>query len=57
MKLITIRLTPAEAHHLLSLIEWNDREGEYTEPRAQYWKRSGRIKAKLMAALAPKAPR
>ena len=40
-------ITLSEAMHILSLIGDNERNGEYTAPRNQYWARSNRIKAKL----------
>jgi hypothetical protein len=42
-----ITLTTVEAQHILHLIEQNERTGEYTAPRWQYWLRSARIKEKL----------
>lgn len=46
-----IVLTKPEVSHILSLIGMNERNGEYTLPLEQYWKRSERIKAKLSRSL------
>lgn len=41
------KFTKTEKHHILSLIQDNEREGNYYGNREQYWKRSDRIKATL----------
>ena len=46
-RMVRCAFTASEACHILSLIACNERNGEYTAPRAQYWERSERIKAKL----------
>ena len=54
-RLVRCALTTAEASHLLYLIEVNERDKWYIEPREQYWTRSQRIKAKLTGASNEKA--
>jgi hypothetical protein len=44
---IRCAFTASEARHILSLIAYNERNGEHTAPREQYWDRSDRIKSKL----------
>jgi hypothetical protein len=46
-RFVRCTFTVSEAGHILSLIECNERNGEYTAPKDQYWKRSERIKSKL----------
>ena len=46
-KQMTVKLTKSEINHLLHLVEKNEEDGSYTEPKDQYWKRSQRIKSKL----------
>jgi hypothetical protein len=41
------KLTKPEAE--LTLIQNNEREGSYYDPKEQYWARSGRIKAQEIA--------
>jgi len=47
-ELVRCAFTESEAGHILSLIAGNEQTGEYTAPREQYWKRSERIKSKLL---------
>jgi len=47
-ELVRCAFTESEAGHILSLIAGNERNGEHTAPREQYWKRSERIKSKLL---------
>lgn len=47
----TIKLTKVEINHLLTLVEWNDKEGTYYGSKNQYVKRSGQIKTKLEDAI------
>lgn len=49
-QIVRIAFTECEADHILSLVENNERDGTYTSPREQYWKRSERIKSKLTSA-------
>jgi hypothetical protein len=51
MKRTSVRFTACEVSHILMLIVRNEDHGEYTAPRAQYWKRSERIKSKLLKRL------
>jgi len=46
--LVRCAFTESEAGHILSLIAGNERNGEHTAPRERYWKRSERIKSKLL---------
>lgn len=48
--MVKVKLTKAEVGHLLYLVTDNEVRGEYYSPKAQYWKRSKRIKEKLMGA-------
>jgi hypothetical protein len=47
-RIVRCAFTESEAGHILSLIAGNERNGEHTAPREQYWKRSERIKSKLL---------
>lgn len=44
----TIKLTKSEIEHILCLISINELEGAYPELGLKYWKRSFRIKNKLI---------
>lgn len=44
----TIKFTKAELNHLVTLIADNEREGTYYGNRKQYWKRSFKLKQKLL---------
>ena len=46
-RIVRCAFTASEACHILSLIACNERNGEHTAPKDQYWKRSERIKSKL----------
>ncbi len=43
-----MKLTLAEINHLLCLIDDNEREGNYWGNKQHYWKRSERLKQKLL---------
>jgi hypothetical protein len=45
----TIKLTKSEIEHILCLISINELEGVYPELGLKYWKRSFRIKNKLIS--------
>lgn len=48
MKTYNISFSESELSHILTLISENHREGWYYGPRDQYWKRSDRIKEKII---------
>lgn len=43
-----LKFSPVEINHLLYLIEDNENNGFYIGNKAQYWKRSDRIRMKLL---------
>jgi hypothetical protein len=51
---IKIEFTQSEVKHLLSLIEHNERDENYSGNQLQYWKRSECIKYKLYGKPEPK---
>jgi hypothetical protein len=48
---LTLRLTPVEVDHLLTVIQDSFDRGDYYGARQQYWDRHERILNKLEAAL------
>ena len=55
-RVVRCAFTESEAGHILSLIACNERNGEHTAPREQYWKRSERIKSKLLKCNVRRTP-
>jgi hypothetical protein len=43
----SVRLTKAQAEHLLTILRWNGQTGTYCGNRDQYWKRHFGIEKKL----------
>ena len=50
-EMTTVKLTPAETDHLLTVLRDVRERGDYYGPKIQYWKRHRRIEDRIIAAV------